>query len=160
MKNYTLIVFAKNRPGVLNKITMLIRRKMYNVENITAYKTETAGISRITLNVNYDESTKIEQIVKQLQKIVEVVKVVDVTDKAAVMRELVLIKVKTANGSRAQISELTNIFRGSIVDVSKDSMIVEITGNPKKIDSAIAVFAEYQILEIAGTGITAIERGN
>ncbi|MGD9129516.1 MAG: acetolactate synthase small subunit [Candidatus Woesebacteria bacterium] len=160
VKNYTLIVFAENKPGVLNKVTMLIRRKMYNVETITAYKTETPGISRITINVNDQESSKVEQIVRQLKKIVEVTEVINVTNQKPVVRELVLIKVKTNNGSRAQVSQLANIFRGNIVDVSQDSMVVEITGNPQKVESAICVFDDYEILEIAGTGITAMERSN
>jgi len=158
MKNYTIVLFARNKPGVLNKITMLIRRKMYNVETITAYKTETRGVSRITINVNYDEKTDVDQVVKQLQKIIEVEKVIDVTNKKPVARELVLIKVKTTNGSRAHVSELVNIFRGSVVDVSSNSMIVEIIGTPSKIESAVKVFGEFKILEIAGTGITAMER--
>lgn len=159
-KNYVILVFAENKPGVLNKMFSLIRKKMYNVETITACKTETQGISRITLGVSHSEGNIIEQITRQLQKIVEVTKVIDISEKPHVERELALIKVAVKNGHRAEVSDLANIFRGGIVDVSKESMIVEIIGSPEKIESAIKVFKDFGILEIARTGITAMERIN
>jgi acetolactate synthase-1/3 small subunit len=158
MNHYILLVFAENEPGVLNKISSLIRKKMYNVETITACETEKAGITRITLGVSHKEGENIDQIIKQLAKIVEVVRVVDITNKPQVNRELAMIKVDTVDGNRAEISDLANIFRGNVVDVSKESMIVEIVGSPQKIESAITIFSDFGILEIARTGITAMER--
>ncbi|MBN2101198.1 acetolactate synthase small subunit [Candidatus Dojkabacteria bacterium] len=157
-KNYILLVFAENKPGVLNKMMSLIRKKMYNVETITACKTETKGISRITLGVSHSEGEIIEQIIRQLQKIVEVTKVVNITESPHVERELALIKVSAKNGNRAEVSDLTSIFRGNIVDVQKDSMIVEIIGSPEKIESAVKILEDFGIEEIARTGITAMER--
>jgi len=158
MKNSTLIVFTENKPGVLNKIAILIRKKMYNVESITAFETETSGITRITLNIRHKDAEKIDQIRKQILKIVEVKTVVNVTDKPSVARELALVKVAVGNGKRAEVSELVHIFRGNIVDVSKGTMIVEIVGSTEKIESAIQVLSEFKILEIARTGVTAMER--
>ncbi|MBD3329139.1 acetolactate synthase small subunit [Candidatus Dojkabacteria bacterium] len=158
MKNQTLLLFAENKPGVLNKIFGLIRKKMYNVESITAYPTETKGISRITINFSGSEKTDITQIMRQIEKVVEVTKVINVTDSPAVKRELALIKVKAKNGHRAEVSQLAEIFRGSIVDVSSETMIVQIVGNTQKVDSAVELLQDFGVTEIARTGVTAIER--
>lgn len=158
MQNQTLLLFAENKPGVLNKIFGLIRKKMYNVESITAYPTETKGISRITINFSGSETTDINQIKCQIEKVVEVTKVQNVTESPAVKRELALIKVTAKNGHRAEVSQLAEIFRGSVVDVSKETMIIQIVGNSEKVDSAIKLLEEFGVVEIARTGVTAMER--
>lgn len=158
MKNTILLMFAENEPGVLNKIFGLIRKKMYNVESVTAYPSNLEGVSRITINLSHTESSKIEQIKRQLKKIVEVSEVIDVTDEPVVSRELALIKVKAKNGHRSEVAQLVDIFRGNIVDVSKKTVIVEIVGSTEKVDSAIELLEDFGIKEIARTGVTTMER--
>jgi len=158
MEDHSLIIFTKNEIGVLNKISALVRKKRYNIESITAFKSESPKITRITLNVSRLEKERIEQITRQLSKIVEVIKVIDVTNTPAVRRELALIKLNTVNNSRSEITLIADVFRGNIIDLSPNSMIVEVYGNQQKIESAIKALAPFSILEIARTGITAMER--
>lgn len=148
-----------NRPGVLNRITNLFSKRNYNIESITVGHSETEGISRITCVVNVDNDQIIEQITKQLNKQIDVIKVTDITEQSIVARELALIKVLSTASTRNEIYSLIEPFRASIIDVSKDSISIQITGESDKIEAFIELIKPYGIKELARTGTTAFQRG-
>ena len=148
-----------NQPGVLNRITNLFSKRNYNIESITVGASENEGVSRITCAVTVENESIIEQISKQLNKQVDVLKVTDITDQSIVARELALIKVQTLPNTRHEIYSLIDPFRASIVDVSKDSIVIQITGESEKIDAFIELIKPYGIKELARTGTTAFPRG-
>lgn len=148
-----------NRSGVLNRITGLFTKRHYNIESISVGHSETEGISRITFVVNVQEEKQVEQITKQLNKQIDVIKVMDITNQSIVARELALIKVVSSGASRMEIYGLIEPFRASIIDVSKDSLVVQVTGEPNKIEALIDLLKPYGIKEIARTGLTAFPRG-
>lgn len=158
MNKHTLAVTVENRPGVLTRVTTLIRRRGYNIESLTVGTTEDPGISRMTIVVEGDD-TVIEQVSKQLYKLVDVIKVVDITHEGLVDRELVLIKVKADNNVRADIVQLVDIFRARIVDIGRTSLIVEATGDRRKIDALEDSFRPFGIIELVRTGKVAMVRG-
>ena len=128
---------VNNRPGVLNRITGLFTKRHYNIESITVGHTEIEGVSRMTFVVNVEDERTAEQITKQLNKQIDVLKVNDITDQAIVARELALIKVSAAPAVRQEIYTLIEPFRASIVDVSRDSLVVQVTGEPEKVDALL-----------------------
>jgi acetolactate synthase-1/3 small subunit len=148
----------EDKPGVLNRVSSLFRRRNYNIESLSVGHSETPGISRMTIVVTGDDRV-VEQVVKQLQKLINVTQVVDVTNKQSVIRELALIKVKAGHGARSEIVELTNIFRARIVDVGATSMTVEITGPEDRVDSLIDLLRPFGIEEMTRTGRVAMVRG-
>ncbi|MFB6467944.1 acetolactate synthase small subunit [Cytobacillus sp. Hz8] len=148
-----------NRPGVLNRITNLFSKRNYNIESITVGHSETEGISRITCVVNVENDQIIEQITKQLNKQIDVIKVTDITEQSIVARELALIKVLSTASTRNEIYSLIEPFRASIIDVSKDSISIQITGESDKIEAFIELIKPYGIKELARTGTTAFQRG-
>ncbi|WP_071396979.1 acetolactate synthase small subunit [Bacillus tuaregi] len=148
-----------NRPGVLNRITNLFSKRNYNIESISVGHSEVEGVSRITCVVQVENENIIEQITKQLNKQVDVLKVVDITEQAIVSRELALIKVPTQPTNRHEIYSLIEPFRASIVDVSKESIVIQITGESEKIDAFIELVKPYGIKELTRTGTTAFPRG-
>ncbi len=154
---FTIAVLVENKPGVLARVASLFRRRGFNIESLTVGTTEREDLSRMTIVVNGDEKV-LEQVTKQLNKLIEVIKVSDVT-KDSVERELCLIRVNAPPEKRGEIIELTNIFRGRIVDVAKDSFIVEITGDEDKINAFIDLMRAYGIKEVARTGKVAMVRG-
>ena len=154
---FTIAVLVENKPGVLARGASLFRRRGFNIESLTVGTTEREDLSRMTIVVNGDEKV-LEQVTKQLNKLIEVIKVSDVT-KDSVERELCLIRVNAPPEKRGEIIELTNIFRGRIVDVAKDSFIVEITGDEDKINAFIDLMRAYGIKEVARTGKVAMVRG-
>ncbi len=154
---YTISVLVENKPGVLARVASLFRRRNFNIESLTVGTTDRDDISRMTIVVNGDLRV-VEQVMKQLNKLIDVIKVSDVTEKS-VERELVLIKVKATSESRGEIVELANIFRGRVVDVSKDSIIIEITGDEDKIKAFINLMRQFGIRELARTGMVAMQRG-
>lgn len=158
LHTHTIIVLAQNKPGVLNQIFSLFRRRRFNIESITAGYTEIPDISRITLTTNGTEKT-IEQIIKQMYKVLEVIKVTDVTNEESVIRELALIKVTTTMQTRNEVIQLVDIFRGKIVDVAHNSLVIEITGTEEKINSLFELLRKFGIKEMARTGRTAMVRG-
>jgi acetolactate synthase-1/3 small subunit len=155
---HTLVAWMEDKPGVLNRVSSLFRRRNYNIESLSVGHSETPGISRMTIVVSGDDRV-VDQVVKQLQKLINVTKVADVTSKAAVIRELALIKVKAANGSRSEIIELTNIFRARIVDVGAATVTVEITGPEDRVNSLIGLLEPFGIEEMTRTGRVAMVRG-
>jgi acetolactate synthase-1/3 small subunit len=140
-------------------ISNLFRRRNFNIESITVGPTEQPDISRMTITVNEDEKT-VEQVVKQVAKQIDVLKVAELETGNYVMRELALIKVKVSDSKeRSDIINFVNVFRGRIIDVSTDSITVEITGSPDKIDAFLNLMKTFGIIELARTGITALSRG-
>ncbi|MEM0266064.1 MAG: acetolactate synthase small subunit [Archaeoglobaceae archaeon] len=154
---FTIAVLVENKPGVLARVSSLFRRRGFNIESLSVGVTENEDISRMTIVVNGDEKV-LEQVVKQLNKLIEVIKVSDVT-KDSVERELCLVRVNAPPEKRGEIVELTNIFRARIVDVAKDSFIIEITGDEDKINAFIDLMRNYGIKEVARTGKVAMVRG-
>jgi acetolactate synthase-1/3 small subunit len=154
-----LTLMVNNRPGVLNRITNLFSKRNYNIESITVGHSEQEGISRITVVVQVDDEKVIEQMTKQLNKQIDVLKVMDITSQSIVARELALIKVLATSQNRAEIYALIEPFRASVIDVSKDSLTVQITGESDKIEALIELLRPYGIKELARTGTTAFPRG-
>lgn len=148
-----------NRPGVLNRITNLFSKRNYNIESITVGHSEHEGISRITCAVHVENDGVVEQITKQLNKQIDVIKVMDISEQSIVARELALIKVVTTATSRNEIYSLIEPFRASVIDVSKDSLVIQITGESDKIEAFIELIKPYGIKELARTGTTAFLRG-
>jgi acetolactate synthase-1/3 small subunit len=149
----------ENKPGVLNRVATLFRRRNFNIESLTVGHSETSGISRMTIVTEGDDPT-IEQVVKQLYKLINVTKVTDVTTESSVIRELALIKVHATPHNRAEILQLVDIFRAQVVDVAANSLTVEITGDEDKVNGLVALLQPYSIQELARTGRVAMLRGS
>jgi acetolactate synthase-1/3 small subunit len=160
VNNHTLSVLVENKPGVLARIAGLFARRGYNIESLAVGPTERPDISRITLQVAVSTPQILEQIVKQLNKLVEVLKILELTEQDAVQRELVLIKVKADPATRSQIIEIVQLFRGKTVDVHRDSMTIEATGSPDKLDALLEMLAPYGIRELVQSGLVALGRGS
>ncbi|MBE3552128.1 MAG: acetolactate synthase small subunit [Kyrpidia tusciae] len=156
---HVLSVLVNDQPGVLARVAGLFSRRGFNIESITVGNAEEAGLSRMTLVTSGDERT-LEQIMKQLHKLVDVIKVNDLTEEAMVARELVLIKVAATATTRPEITHLIEPFRAAIVDVGRNSLVVQATGDMDKIDALIELLRPYGIKEIARTGVTALMRGS
>jgi acetolactate synthase-1/3 small subunit len=150
---------VEDRSGVLNRVTGLLLRRQFNIESISVGPTEIAGVSKMTLAVEVEDEQKLEQVTKQLNKQIDVLKVSDITDKAIVVRELALIKVSSNPQLHREINAIIEPFRASIIDVSKDSLSIEVTGKPDKIEAVLELLRPYGIKEISRTGLTAFLRG-
>ncbi|NLT19789.1 MAG: acetolactate synthase small subunit [Syntrophomonadaceae bacterium] len=155
---HTLSVTVENRPGVLTRVATLFRRRGYNIESLTVGATENPSISRMTIVVEGDDRI-IEQVSKQLYKLVDVIKIVDMTEERFVERELVLIKVKADNNVRAEIVQIVDIFRARIVDIGRNTLIIEATGDSRKIDAIEDSLKPFGIIELVRTGKVAMVRG-
>ena len=158
-KYHLISALVENKPGVMQRIAGMFSRRGFNMDNLSVGPAEKEGYSRITITVKGDEPT-LEQVVKQMNKLITIIKVRELREGEAVCRELALIKVNTAKAeTRTEIAQYVDVFRGSIVDVSSDSMIIEITGDPDKIDAFAKLMQPYGIKELARTGVTALHRG-
>ncbi len=157
MKKHTLIALMQDRPGVLTRAVSLFRRRGYNIESLAVGHTETPGVSRMTLVV---ESSEVEQVIKQLYRLIDVLKVSDVTHDPAVEREMVLVKVHSTGATRPEIATLANIFDAKIVDVATNSMVIEMTGTPSKVDNFVETIRPYGVKEMMRTGRIAMVRGS
>lgn len=155
---HTLVALMEDKPGVLNRVSGLFRRRNYNIESLSVGHSETPGISRMTIVVNGDERV-VDQVTKQLEKLINVTKVWNVTNMPTVVRELALIKVKASHGTRSEIVELANIFRARVVDVGATSLTIEITGPEDRVNSLIDLLRPFGIEEMARTGRVAMVRG-
>jgi acetolactate synthase-1/3 small subunit len=154
-----IAALVENKPGVLHSIANMFRRRDFNIESITVGPTEQHDLSRMTITVNGDEKT-LEQVIKQMSKLVDVVKVSRLEPENIVTRELALIKVNIPdNKSRSDVINCVEVFRGRVVDVSPESLTMEITGTPDKIDAFLNLMRTYGIMELARTGLTALSRG-
>ncbi|WP_298522154.1 acetolactate synthase small subunit [uncultured Methanobrevibacter sp.] len=159
LENYHVIsTLVEDKPGVLQKVAGLFNRRGFNIDSITVGESEVEGLSRMVITVRADQKG-LEQVTKQLNKVIDVIKIKDIT-KNAVQRELCLIKVNIPNEkARAEIMQYTNIFRAKIVDVTEETLIIELTGDIEKIDAFISLLKGYGIKKISRTGLTAMARG-
>ncbi len=154
---HTIVALMEDRPGVLNRVASLFRRRGFNIDSLAVGHSETEGISRMTVVVQGDVKT-LEQVAKQLHKLVNVTKVFDLNG-ASVSRELALVKVHATPSNRSEVIGLANVFRSNIVDVSPESIIVEVTGTEDKIESLLELLRPYGIQELTRTGVVALARG-
>ena len=155
---HTIIALVEDRPGVLNRIASKWRQRGFNIESLAVGHSEIAGLSRMTFVVDAT-TTDAEQVVKHLDKLVDVVEIRDITHKPLVAREMAFIKVQATHQTRSFIIELVDIFRAEIVDVGPESVIVEVTGEGEKIDSMLELLADFGIIEVMRTGRVAMVRG-
>lgn len=159
MRTHTLSVLVENKPGVLARIAGLFARRGYNIESLAVGPTERPELSRITLQVGVENQQVLEQITKQLNKLIEVLKIVEL-EEASVRRELVLIKLKADPATRSQIIEIVQLFRGKTVDVQNESLTIEATGSPDKLQALLEMLRPYGIRELVQSGLVALGRGN
>lgn len=156
--DHTVVALVEDKPGVLNRVASLFRRRNFNIESLTVGHTSVPGVSRMTIVVDADR-TDTHLVEMNLNKLVNVISVRDVTPERAVTRDLALVKVRADASARAEINQITEIFRGKIVDVSPASLIVEVTGTEEKIDSMVDLLRPFGIIEMVRTGRVAMVRG-
>ena len=154
----TLIALVQDKPGVLNRVASMFRRRGFNIVSLAVGNSEQAGLSRMTFVVNGDDRT-VNQVAKQLDKLIDVLEVADITEARIVARELAMIKVGTTSITRGEIIQIVNLFRANIIDVGGDSMVIEITGEGDKIDALYNLLSPFGIIEMSRSGIVAMERG-
>jgi len=157
IRPHTIIALVEDRPGVLNRIASKWRQRGFNIESLAVGHSEKPGLSRMTFVVDAD--TNAEQVCLQLDKLVDVVHIRDISHEEIVAREMALIKVRSDKKTRGDIIEITDIFKADIIDVSPDSMIIECTGHEEKIDSLVQLLGDYEIIELVRTGRVAMLRG-
>lgn len=156
---HTISILVENKTGVLQRVSGLFTRRDFNIDNITVGRTANTKLSRITITTHGDNNT-LEQIIKQLNKLIEVIKVREMKPENTLRRQLALLKIHApTEQDKAEIIQYVNIFRGHIIDVTPKTITVEITGDPKKINALMDLLRPYGIKETAKTGITAIARG-
>jgi acetolactate synthase-1/3 small subunit len=158
MSKHTLSVLVENKPGVLARIAGLFSRRGFNIDSLAVGPTEHAEVSRMTIVVNVEESP-LEQVTKQLNKLVEVIKIVELEGSSAVDRELLLVKVKADAESRGQVLETVQLFRAKVVDVATDAVTIEVTGNAEKLDAFLRVLEPFGVRELVQSGMVSIGRG-
>ena len=158
MARYVLSVLVRNSSGVLTRVSGLFSRRGFNIDSVTVGRTENSEISRMTIALN-GGLEELEQFTKQLNKLEDVLRVLSLKPENSVYRELVLIKVKADAEQRASINEIVKIFRSKIVDISPETLTIELTGDESKINAHIKLLEEYEIKELVRTGVCALERG-
>ena len=154
----TLVVYVENKPGVLNRVASLFRRRGFNIESLTVGHTEKQGISRMTISLDTDERGAF-LVEANLYKLVNVISVENITARPSVYRELAMIKVAATAETRTHLMQLVSVFRARVVDVAPDSLVIEITGTEDKIDGLLEVLMSYGVIEMVRTGRVAISRG-
>ena len=159
MTTHTLSVLVENKPGVLARVASLFSRRGFNIESLAVGPTEHQEISRMTIVVNL-EDLPLEQVTKQLNKLVEVLKIVELEGPGAVERELALVKVKADAATRSQVLETVALFRAKVVDVATDAVTIEVTGNRDKLEAMLRVLEPFGIRELVQSGMVAINRGS
>lgn len=155
---HTIVALVRDQPGVLSRVSGVIRRRNFNIASLSVGHSEQEGLSRMTFVVQGDDEVA-EQVTKQLRKLVDVVKVSDITRENIVARELALIKVRATPQTRSEIIQLVDIFRANIVDVAPESLIIEVTGDEDKIESLIRLLRSFGIREVMRSGRLAMMRG-
>jgi acetolactate synthase-1/3 small subunit len=158
MAKHTLSVLVENKPGVLARIAGLFSRRGYNIDSLAVGPTEHPEISRMTVVVDLEDSP-LEQVTKQLNKLIEVLKVVELDATASVQRELLLVKVRADLANRSHVLETVQLFRAKVVDVSPDAVVIEATGNSDKLDALLRVLEPFGIKELVQSGMVAVGRG-
>ena len=156
--SHVLSLLVEDKPGLLTRVAGLFARRGFNIESLAVGKSEVEGLSRITVVVDVD-ATPLEQVTKQLNKLVNVIKIVELDPASSVMREHLLIKVRVDTTTRSQILEAVTLFRARVVDVSPDALVVEVTGDSGKVQALLRMLEPYGIKEIAQSGLLAIGRG-
>lgn len=151
-------ILMENEPGALSRVVGLFSQRGYNIETLTVAPTEDKTLSRLTLTT-YGDDLKIEQITKHLNKLIEVVKLVDLTEGAHIEREIMLMKVKATGAQRAEVKRTVDIFRGQIVDVTSSVYTVQLAGTSDKLDAFIGAVGEAQVLEVVRSGVSGMSRG-
>jgi len=149
----------ENEPGALSRVVGLFSQRNYNIDSLTVAPTEDRSLSRLTLTTSGDER-RIEQITKHLNKLVDVVKLVDLTEGSHVERELMLVKVKATGAQRAEVNRMVDIFRGQVIDLTSSVYSIQLTGTSEKLDAFISALGNSTVLEVARTGVSGISRGD
>lgn len=157
--SHVLSLLVEDKPGLLPRVAGLFARRGFNIESLAVGKSEIPGLSRITVVVDVEE-LPLEQVTKQLNKLINVIKVVELDPSQTVQREHMLIKVRADNTTRSQILEAANLFRARVVDVTSDAVVIEVTGDTAKVQALLRVLEPYGIKEIAQSGLLAIGRGS
>ena len=155
----TFVVYVENKPGVLTRVASLFRRRAFNIDSLTVGRTEKPEVSRMTITVDADQD-QVRRIEANLYKLVNVLLVENITGQPAIVRDLAMIKVGATHEARSHVLELASVFRGRVVDVSPESLTIEITGAEDKIDGLLEVLRPYGVLEMVRTGIVAMRRGS
>ena len=155
---HTLAILVEDKPGVLNRIASLFRRRAYNIESLTVGHTDIEGVSRMTIVVDGDEFS-IERLTSYLYKLVNVIQVEDLYDKPMVSRDLALIKVSATSANRAEVIQMADVFRARVIDVTAHSLIIEVTGDIEKINGLVEILKPLGIIEMVRTGSVAMARG-
>jgi acetolactate synthase-1/3 small subunit len=155
----TFVVYVENKPGVLTRVASLFRRRAFNIDSLTVGRTEKPDVSRMTITVDADQD-QARRIEANLYKLVNVLLVENITAEPAIVRDLAMIKVAATHEARSHVLELAGVFRGRVVDVAPESLIIEITGDEDKIDGLLEVLQPYGVLEMVRTGIVAMRRGS
>ncbi|WP_207454774.1 acetolactate synthase small subunit [Desertivibrio insolitus] len=156
--SHVLSLLVEDKPGLLTRVAGLFARRGFNIESLAVGKTEVPGLSRITVVVDVEE-LPLEQVTKQLNKLINVIKIVELEPSQSVQREHLLVKVRVDNATRSQIIEAVNLFRARVVDVAPDALVIEVTGDSGKVQAFLRVIEPYGIREIAQSGLLAIGRG-
>ncbi len=157
-RRHLLVVLVMDKPGVLNRVASLMRARNFNIDSLAVSRTDQAHISRMTLTLHGDD-VAVEQAAKQLYRLIDVLKVQDVTADQVVEHELAFVKVRASNGNRAEVIKIVELYKGRIVDVAPDSVIVEATGTESEIDALVALLRSYGIKELVRTGAVVMLRG-
>ena len=155
---HTLAVLVENKPGVLTRIAALFARRGFNIDSLAVGETEDPRISRMTIAVDAQDSP-LEQVTKQLHKLINVIKITDLDPATSVERELMLVKVRAGADSRAEIMQIVEVFRAKIVDVGKDELVVEVTGTREKMEAILGLMRPFGVVELVRTGRIAMGRG-
>ena len=158
MNNRTLSLLVDNTPGLLSRVAGLFTRRGYNIDSISTGPTADPRYTRMTIVTSGDEQI-LEQIEKQVSKLEDVKHIKKLKDRSSVCRELILVKVRASNTERQQVMNMTEIYHGRIVSTTKEAMVVELTGHQDKLDAFLTLLSDYEILEFARTGLTALSRG-
>jgi acetolactate synthase I/III small subunit len=159
MSKHTLSVLVENKPGVLTRVAGLFARRGFNIHSLAVGPTEHPSVSRMTVVVDVEE-LPLEQVTKQLNKLVNVIKIVELEPAASVQRELLLVKVRADLQTRSHVLETVNLFRAKVVDVAPDAVTIEVTGNPDKLEAFLRVLEPFGIRELVQSGLVGIGRGN
>ena len=158
MQKHLLTILVQNKSGVLTRISGLIARRGYNIDSLVVCSTESEAVSRMTMVITASEAD-ICQIIKQLEKVEDVVKIAKLYEHSSVARELMLIKVKACPSQRAEVNTACDIYKAEIIDLSPESVVIELTGKASKLDAFIELMAPYGVIEMTRTGLNALHRG-
>ena len=155
---HTITALVEDKPGVLNRVASMFRRRGFNISSLAVGNSEIPNLSRMTFVVEGDSRT-VEQVTKNLHKLIDVIKVSDISDDNAVARELALIRVRTTSQTRSDVMQIVDLFRANVIDVANDSLIVEVVGDEEKVDALQNLLSPYGVIEVMRTGIVAMTRG-